>query len=99
MCDEAGEFDFDRELIILRSARSLPLTTRRRSEQLDTVVVAPTVTRHSGGSPRVAFDWPRANWTDSTTRDPLIRLACSTAGTQLPSFRRSTQSQEQRPLQ
>jgi len=42
MCDEAGEFDFDRELIILRSARSLPLTTRRRSEQLDTVVVAPT---------------------------------------------------------
>src|SRR6266404_9624180 len=34
MCDEAGEFDFDRELIILRSARSLPLTTRRRSERV-----------------------------------------------------------------
>ena len=50
MCDEAGEFDVDRELIIPRSARSLPLTTRRRSEQLDTVVVGPT----SPGTPALA---------------------------------------------
>ena len=53
-----------------------------RCPQLAQLIQTSFGTSHWGlrGSPRVVFDWPRVNWTDSATRIPLIQRAWSTRG-------------------